>query len=491
MFSPTWLSILVLLGTPAKALARNVSTKTPTTTPSLVTYPIPSSIATINDYNVRVRSPGGAWNTLGTYLTTVEQVNTTKGSSIQYAASMAYFDFSGSVEVAVQYLSGPVADVEVRPLSYNIVPTLSANNTYMFSLTKPTNIVFQVNGDIFTPLHLLTNPIEENVPSADDPDVIYFGPGLHSATNGVQNVTSGQTLYLAGGAVLTSSIAVWEASNVTIRGRGVLYKPGPAPAVDVEYSNDVTIDGLISLNPKYGSYLVAQCENVTISNVRAFSATSWGDGIDLYSSKNVLVEKVFMRTSDDCIAIYNHRNDWYGNSTNITVRDSSLWADIAHPINVGTHGNPDDPETLSDVTISNLDILDHREPQMDYQGCIALNVGDANTIRGVLVEDVRVENFREGQLINMRIMYDTSYNTAPGRLISNVTIRNMDYNGNHSNPAIIVGYDDERIVELIQFENLTINGVHISDTMAKPSWYLTSDMVPMFVNEHVFNLTFT
>jgi polygalacturonase len=188
--------------------------------------------------------------------------------------------------------------------------------------------------------------------------------------------------------------------------------------------------------------------------------------------------------------MYNHRNNWYGNSSDITVENSALWADVAHPINIGTHGNPLDPETLSNIVIRNIDILDHREMQVDYQGCIAINVGDANVAENIWIEDVRVENIRLGQLLNMRVMYNQKYNTAPGGGIRNVTITDFVYNGNRAAPSTIVGYDDARGIELVTFRNLTINGKAIFDKMKKPSWYLTSDFVPAFTNEHVRNLTF-
>ncbi len=41
-----------------------------------------------------------------------------------------------------------------------------------------------------------------------------------------------------------------------------------------------------------------------------------------------------MRNSDDCIAIYAHRWNYYGGSRNVTLQNSILWADIAHPINI-------------------------------------------------------------------------------------------------------------------------------------------------------------
>lgn len=480
--------MLVIASKGCRAQSQSGSSNT-TCTPRLITYPIPAGVSTDNTYNVRVRSPGRAWQTLGTYQANVEMINTTTGSAITYSSSMAYFDFSGTVEVSVQYLPGPVSTAEVRPYSYGIVPNSAENDTYEFTLSKPSNVIFQVNGDIFHVLNLFSNKIETAAPSADDPNVIYFGPGLHKVDGNVLYVNSSQTVYLAGGAALQASVVFQNVSNAAIRGRGVLYRPSNN-AIDVEYSSHITIEGVTVLNTKYTSFLVAQSTGVTISNVRAFSATSYGDGIDLYSTTNSLIENVFLRTSDDCIAIYNHRNDWYGDSTNITIRDSSLWADVAHPINLATHGNADDPETLSDLTISNIDILDHREPQVLYQGCIAINPGDENTVRDVLIEDIRVENFRIGQLVNMRIMYNSKWNAAPGKLISNVTIRNLDYKGDHASLSILVGYDETRRIENITFQNLTINGQAIYDTMKKPTWYLASDIVPMFVNEHVTNLTF-
>lgn len=53
------------------------------------------------------------------------------------------------------------------------------------------------------------------------------------------------------------------------------------------------------------------------------------------------------------------------------------------------------------------------------------------------------------------------------------------------------GYDEEGIIEFVTFEHLTIKGLHIADDMQKPKWYLTSDTIPMYVNEHVTKLTFT
>ena len=57
-----------------------------------------------------------------------------------------------------------------------------------------------------------------------------------------------------------------------------------------------------------------------------------------------LVDDVFLRTSDDCLAFYNHRWWFWGGTSNLTVQNSILWADVAHAINVGGHGDDRSPK---------------------------------------------------------------------------------------------------------------------------------------------------
>ena len=69
--------------------------------------------------------------------------------------------------------------------------------------------------------------------------------------------------------------------------------------------------------------------------------------------------------------------------------------------------------------------------------------------------------------------------------------KDITYNGDHAELSHIVGYDEERMVKNIRFENLKINGKVISDDMTgKPAWYKTSDMARFFVGEHVGDIVF-
>lgn len=460
-----------------------------TNTSSVVTYPIPSGMATRGTFLTQVRPLHATsdWKNVSAYEINLTEQNITTGSSKQLKSSVATFDFQGSIEIAIKYTSGPIQNARIRPDSYNIVPHV-AGDTLRFRLDRPRNLVVQVNGDVFDCLHLFTNGLETDAPTKNSTNVLYYGPGLHTVPGNAMNISSGQTLYLAGGAVLKANVNFYNVSSASIRGHGALANPGGG--IRIEGSSDILVEDILLLNPS-DAVVPAVSDRVTVQGIRSLSSRQWGDGFDVFCSTNVLVENVFMRNSDDCIAIYNHRNNYYGDNSNITVRDSSLWADVAHPINVGTHGNTENPETSEHITFKNIDILDQREYQVDYQGTIAFNAGDSNLLTDILVEDVRVEDIRQGQLFNFRVMFNTKYNTSPGRGIRNVTIRNLSYNGHNANMPIMVGYDESRTIEFIKFENLTINGKVISDTMKKPGWFLTSDVVPMFVNEHVQNLTFT
>ncbi len=451
----------------------------------LVTYPAPKEgVEMKNDFTVEVREQGGEWRAVDTYAVKVDRVD--EGRHNVEKASLAYFDFSGEVEVAVTYRGGSIESGRVRPLSYGIEPQIN-DNRMTFSLSRPCNLSVEVNGDIFHNLHLFANPIDTHLPKRKKgKDLIYFAPGLHQLPDSGMVIGSGKTVYIAGGAVVRGCLYVNDAENVRIYGRGIIHPAGRGEGVRISRSRNVEVDGIITTQcPTGGS------DGVTIRNVKAISSYGWGDGLNVFASNNVLMDSVFCRTSDDCTTVYGTRKGYVGGCRNITMQNSTLWADVAHPIFIGIHGNVDNPEVLENLNFVNIDILDHKEKQIDYQGCLAINAGDENLIRKVRFENIRVEDFREGQLVNLRIFYNEKYCKAPGRGIEDVLFKDITYTGKNANLSMIIGYDKERKVRNIRFENLVINGERICDDMpGKPGWYKTADMGRIFVGEHTENVTF-
>ncbi len=435
-----------------------------------------------DDFSVKVRKPGGEWKDLFEYGVKVDQVLGT-GHSVQ-KASMASFDFSGTVEVSVTSNKGAINKARIRPLSYGIEPQINGN-TLSFSLSNPANLSVEINDDIFHNLHLFANPIEKNAPKPKDRNVIYFGPGIHEIPNQKLKVASNKTIYLAGGAVLKGQIALDSVSNVNILGRGMVDQEIRL-GIHIANSKNVNVEGVFA-----SQCLAGGSDGVKINNVKTISFFGWGDGMNVMASNNVFYDSVFIRSSDDCTTVYGTRKGFLGGCRNIAMQNSTLWADVGHPILIGTHGNSEKPDVLENLKYTNIDILDQKEMQVDYQGCLGINVGDNNLAKNVLFENIRVEDFREGQLLNLRVYYNTKYCTAPGLGIEDVVFRNVKYNGKNANLSIIAGYNEQRKIKNVSFENLMINGVLIYDEMnGKPKWYKTADMARFFVGEHVEGVSF-
>lgn len=422
----------------------------------LVVYPTPKEVLYSHhndDFTVRVRKPGGEWMDLYEYKVEVDMDNPA-------IASMVGFDFSEKVEVQVKKNNGDINSVKVRPLSYGISPVVKGN-TITFSLTEPRYLSVEFNGDKLRNLHVFANGLETMKPLPSDPDVVWFGPGVHKPADGKGfRISSGKTVYLAAGAILRGKLIIDSVSNVRIIGRGMIEKADRG--IEVTNSDNVLIDGITVVNPVHYSIYGGSSRNMTISNFKSFSSRGWSDGIDLMSCSDVNINRIFMRNSDDCIAIYTHRWDFYGSARNYIISNAVLWADIAHTTNIGLHGNTDAVgDTIENILFKDIDILEHDEDDTDYQGAMALSVGDLNLVRNIRYENVRVENFQEGQLFSLRLFFNEKYNTGPGRSIENILFKNISYTGDNNYTSVIDGLDKDHMVKDVTFENLTINGKKI------------------------------
>ena len=459
----------------------------------LITYPAPQEAELKDDFTVKVRQSGGKWQTIATYPVKVDEVKEARHHV--ELASMSYFHFDGEVEVSVTAHKEEIETARIRPLSYGSTPQVS-RNTLTFKLNSPHNLSIEVNGDIFHNLHLFANPIDRNNPLKPgmnpkklkkNRNLIYFGPGMHRLPGDTLDVPSGKTVYIAGGAIVKGCIQVVNARDVKVFGRGEVHPEGRGAGIRIINSRNIEVEGVMTTQcPTGGS------DSVTIRSVKAISSYGWGDGMNVFASNNVLFDGVFCRNSDDCTTVYATRMGFKGGCKNITMQNSTLWADVAHPIFIGLHGDAEGQEVMENLNYINIDILDHKEKQVDYQGCMAINVGDNNLVRNVRFENIRIEDFRQGQLVNLRIFFNKKYCAAPGRGIENVLFKDITYNGENAELSIIAGYNEERKVKDIRFENLRINGEVIYDDMpGKPKWYKTGDMARFFIGEHVEGVTFT
>lgn len=460
----------------------------------IVTYPAPEGAKLNESFGVEVRQSGDSlWTPVAVYRVYVDEV--TGGRHKVVNSSMAYFDFDGTVDVRVTPRGRDIESVAVRPLSYGIDHTLDGN-AICFSLDRPRKLSVEINGDVFDNLQLFANGMDTYAPTPrqlkklrKDKNYVYFAPGYHSIDT--LQVRSGQHVHIAGGAVVDGVIEINDARDVRITGHGMVY-PHRKMGLRVCRSRNVSIDG-----PFTTQCAVGESDSVRINNVKLISYYGWGDGFNVFASNNVHYSDVWARTSDDCTTIYATRKGHKGGCRNILTENSVLWADVAHPFMIGLHGSAkelgtDAPaDTICDVMYRNIDVLDMKECQIDYQGVFAIVAGDNNYVRDITFDNIRIENFRQGKLFDIRIPFNKKYCAAPGSSISNINFNDITYNGDRSELSLIIGYDEARRISGVHFRNLRINGEKIHDKMpGKPGWYKTSDMARIFVGEHVDDVTF-
>lgn len=451
----------------------------------LAVYRMPDALLQNADYTVRVRLAGEEWQELDTLLVKVDMHQVRE-------ASMARFDFDGEVEVEIVCHREEIEQAIVRPLSARIEVEVTKRRVIKFRLDKACKLSIEVNGDRFHNLHLFAKPIESEKPDLSGSGVavvepgihrseillgkikegihtLYFAPGMHHIKQVLIDLPSNIRAYVAGGAVIVGSFVCDQVRNVKIDGRGIIYladfgRFSAFRGVRIMYSADIEVSGIAIIDPPHYSVYLGQSERVLIHDIESFSTRGWSDGIDMMACTDITVEHVFMRNSDDCIAIYGHRWGYYGDVRNITVRHSVLWADVAHPTMIGTHGDYNgDGDIIENIRFEDLDILEHHEPQERYRGCLTINAGDKNVVRDVTYENIRIEPFELGRVIDLKVAWNPDYNPEPGALIEGIRFININCVGDESAVSSIQGFDDTRVVSDVWIDNFYRNGVKAED----------------------------
>ena len=495
------------------------------------TYPAPKGAPLKHDYDVFVQPRGAKeWTKVDTYMA---KVNASVGNRKHAVSEISYclFDFTGDVLVKVVSKNRKFKSARIRPHYRGVIANVQNDSTVQFLLFQPENLSVELSpatvssplGEdneysitdnllVFTSKPPISKEEAEAQAKAQGRRFIYCPPGFYeikdnrleikdkrleikdslaqsSLISHLSSLISNTTLYLAPGSYFTGTFAIEDVHDVSILGRGIARPTDGYQGAHVYRSKNVLIDGLV-LN----TCPIGESHGVTLHDVRSISHPSWGDGLNVFGgSSDILLDRVFCRNSDDCTTAYATRKGFSGSTRNVTMRNSTLWADLAHPIFIGIHGNSERGDTVEHLRYENIDILGQAEPQVDYQGCLAINCGDNNLVRDVIFDNVRIENIEDGSIAQVKVSYNQKYCTAPGRAVQDVTFRGVRYNGSiPQSLAIINGYDADHRVQNVTFEGLKINGQLIYDDMpGKPRWYATADYIPMYVGNHTSGVVFT
>ena len=346
-------------------------------------------------------------------------------SATVFFASMnlhfASFDFTGQADVQVTinendynrhdgktYLKADEFwndNALVRPLSREIKPktdgrkvTFSITQSGQYSIERP-----GTGGYEDEVLFLFANPPEKNIPHEDDPEVIWLTAGTHQRS---VNLISGQTLYLAPGAVLYGAINVWDAENVRICGRGVALYNGPnSRNVDSGWMcrpnwhpltthnvRKLTVEGVTFVNrARTWSLQFRRTTDSTFDNIKVIASTPENlncDGMDWYGGGQVVVRDSFIRSADDCLAIFAEEASkalrvdrgggghlpgapqketlkTRGEFSGLTVERCVFWPTVANVLRAGWNNQS---LTTSNITIRDCDVIHTEQPIRSWMG---------------------------------------------------------------------------------------------------------------------------
>ncbi len=375
----------------------------------------------------------------------------------------------------------------IRPASLGLTPVKNDNGTFTVKVDKPCRFSVEYNGREH-PLLVFVNPLEENVPDADDPNVLYFGPGVHNPPGGRIELTDDQTLYLAPGAIVKCNVFA-SGKNISIRGRGVIdsnpwdWRHGTAPhVISLQKCQNATLEGFVIRGPSHWTLVPVNCDGVEIDNVKICGGRVQNDdGINPCNSRKVTVRNTFIRTDDDCLALKGLDNS-YGNCEDILVENCVLWCDRARIVLMGHESRA---PYMRRVTFRNIDVI-HAQTRN-----FLLEPGEKMRLEDILFEDIRfemgVENELPPEVLEKMKDLDTSklrfdvdvanrenwlfiarptvnmymHTKEPG-YIKNITIRNIKVSGLTSYCGFLFsGADEEHRMEGLTIENIEIYGEKI------------------------------
>lgn len=427
-------------------------------------------------------------------------------------AGFVSFEATGAVTVRVRP-PRPVTEAVVRPLARGVTPQADSDGTLCFTLPGPGAYTLEPYGR-HEALHLFVDPPAAEMPDPADPNVLYYGPGLHEA--GVITLKSGQTLFLDEGAVVFGRIEATDADHIRILGRGILdnsHNEGVFHEIDeavrqealknwfavpnvtridtvkLNFCDDVTIDGITIRDSLVYNIRPIGCRDLTISHVKLIGNWRYNsDGIDMHNCRRVHIADCFIRTFDDSLCLkgfdawqneadMDHDGERHDVFDDVLVERCVVWCDWGNALEFGAETRA---REIAHVTFRDCDVIHACGAALDVQ-----NV-DYAEIHDVLFEDIRVEYedvtpepqyqasedqvYRDDphtafmpRLLCATIAYIPEYSTVGRRGRTRaLTFRRIYVTAPIMPPSVFFGYDEEHRVQDVRIEELYRNGRRVT-----------------------------
>jgi hypothetical protein len=280
------------------------------------------------------------------------------------AASYDYVSIESAVPVTISITAQQEGfwstGVDIQPWRLGIRPTRTGN-TIQFKLKEPAKLSISRPNDFLNHAQMLFLFFSRPAP----PPPVASTPGYHFVAAGVYhqslNPKSGDTYYLAPGAVLFGSLNLWNVSNVKVLGRGTIVYDGPQnPDNDDGWmqkpdwhcigsldSHHVEVHGLTCvIRSRTWSIQMKDSTDFLYDDLRVIGGNPGNanqDGMDWLGGGDTIVRDAFFRASDDVLAM---QGNWDGydenlltipghDVANITVEHSVLSTSISNIVRAG------------------------------------------------------------------------------------------------------------------------------------------------------------
>ncbi len=413
----------------------------------VIAYPSPGNVEESPHYQVDVLQDGEVSSCFA-YLTKA-QWRTNLSEDTSYTS----FSFDGEVSIRVINHAAFFKETKVLPSSRGIEVERSSN-WITFTIDTPGKYAIEFDGKTKHPLLIFADSHEKDIPSPDDPDILYYGPGVHFLGIPGLILKPNQDVYLAPGAFVKGRIYGDDTPGARIYGRGVLsgqHLPGqPAGEYSVPHmihftdkSPGVTIEGITIVgSPHYN--IAAYGADITVRDVKMMGWWFGTDGIAV--GPNSLIEDCFLKVNDDAIKVY---------SPGLVARRCVFWQmENGAVFQLSWNLKTD----RSGFHVYDCDVIrvEHRQ-EANNRGIFASIHGGAGNLSDYVFEDIRIENahWRLLSLMSQKTKWAKSETVGN---ISDILFRNISVDGNFHQPSRIQSSVEESNIDRIRFENLTING---------------------------------
>jgi len=355
-----------------------------------------------------------------------------------------------------------ISSVEIKPAILNIKYKIEGKSIRLTGVT-PCKVAVTINNNYAHPIYLFVNPPHPKEWNDLPKNTIRFKKGIHEL--GKYSIKEDNvTLFLEDGAVLKGDIFGEHVKNIRFLGYGVIDGRISKHGIRFNYSGGIEINGPIVLSRNGWSTSFFECNYLTIKNTKILGSEVYSDGVDLLATSNVLIDNIFVRNEDDCIAIKTKKWKFAGNDSNINILNSVFWS--GKQGNALEFGWELDGDFVKDVRCENIDIIRKETSERKFKrGALSIHHTGNSTISNILFKNIRIESVYEN-LIWLELIDGNSHGSGGGS-IENVRFENIEYMRGENVPIVIKGGKTGKIKDVV-FDNLKYKGrpIHsVSDSI--------------------------